>query len=71
MMCPLARQIRRAFTLDLSLSGGFEMKSSTVILRCAVAVLAIPALAGISASASVADDDPGAVYVLQTKPRIR
>lgn len=40
------------------------MKSSTVILRCAVAVLAIPALAGISASASVADDDPGAVYVL-------
>ena len=40
------------------------MKSTSVILRCAVALLVIPALAGISASAAVAEDDPGAVYVL-------
>lgn len=40
------------------------MKSPTVILRCAVAILVIPALAGISASTAVAEDDPGAVYVL-------
>ena len=40
------------------------MKSPSVILRCAVALLVIPALAGISASAAVADDGPGAVYVL-------
>lgn len=40
------------------------MKGPTVILRCAVALLVIAELAGISASAAVAQDDPGAVYVL-------
>lgn len=40
------------------------MKARTVILRCAFALLVLPALASISASAAMADDDPGAVYVL-------
>jgi len=40
------------------------MKRRTVILRYAVAILAVAAVVGISASAAVAQDDPGAVYVL-------
>lgn len=40
------------------------MKGPTVILRCAVALLVIAALASVSASVALAQDDPGAVYVL-------
>src|SRR5215469_5988896 len=40
------------------------MQSRTVILRCAVALLVIAALVGFSASTAVAQDEPGAVYVL-------
>lgn len=40
------------------------MKGPTVILCCAVALLGVAALAATSAIAAVAQDDPGAIYVL-------
>jgi len=40
------------------------MKSRTVILRYAVAILVIAAFVGVSASRAPAQGDPGAVYVL-------
>jgi 6-phosphogluconolactonase len=44
------------------------MKCRTVNLRCVVTLLAIAVLATISASGTVAQDDPGAVYVLNNQP---
>lgn len=40
---------------------------ATTIMRCAAALLAIAVLSGISATASMAQDRPGAVYVLSNQ----